>query len=490
MRSAIPHHLIQLPANTDGQDFIIGDPHGKNKGIRTLLTTLSPKDRLFCPGDLFDRGPNSLDVFEAIMEKKDQIFISRGNHENILLKTITILQNEWLRDSTLKDESAEHLIGHILKSGGEWVLGTEEEAKKAIADARVRYATTNLKPTQDAQSVPIEYLAPKNATMHPKTLLIREMLLKAKLRSTDPHFRRLLEIKDYIKSLPYLIFVGDFNYLKSAFMICHAQKPFSDNELQKRFATNQFTLSDIEIHTITNARPDAPNAKSSALGNYAKSIRHYAGHNPIGTITTDRPEEGFQEITSYRAVRPETNTIVIDASALQPTRDAQLLFVINHHTQGVHLHMAEPCNPQDANLLEINQYLTQIQTYLDQEKQILASYNKLLDFKTKLNLFLEANAKSLTEEIPQDKKSETTFGSHSAFFKVDTHTFDTLTDISKQEKDSATLLLKTIDQLLKDDCEAALPEELPDVVSDVLKNIHAELITMGVATNWVLCKEF
>ena len=62
------NHINQLLKNTRGHDYIIGDVHGCNAGLRAVINDLNVGDRLFLVGDLFDRGPDSIDVFNAIIE--------------------------------------------------------------------------------------------------------------------------------------------------------------------------------------------------------------------------------------------------------------------------------------------------------------------------------------------------------------------------------------------------------------------------------------
>lgn len=73
--------------------IIIGDVHGCNNALNSLLEKVKPeagKDRLVFLGDLFDRGPESREVFLTV-QKLDEIFgenliLLRGNHEDYLLQ--------------------------------------------------------------------------------------------------------------------------------------------------------------------------------------------------------------------------------------------------------------------------------------------------------------------------------------------------------------------------------------------------------------------
>lgn len=72
--------------------FIIGDIHGCDQALRRLLEKLQPQeetDRLILLGDLFDRGPESWEVFQTVKRLAGiygrRFALLRGNHEDYLL---------------------------------------------------------------------------------------------------------------------------------------------------------------------------------------------------------------------------------------------------------------------------------------------------------------------------------------------------------------------------------------------------------------------
>lgn len=79
--------IKHLPANSTGQDFVCGDLHGHKQLLMEKLDELGfdfGKDRLFCTGDLNDRGPDS---FGTLMLVHEPWFYSvKGNHEDDLPK--------------------------------------------------------------------------------------------------------------------------------------------------------------------------------------------------------------------------------------------------------------------------------------------------------------------------------------------------------------------------------------------------------------------
>lgn len=73
--------------------IIIGDVHGCNKALQTLLNKTLPvpgKDRLVFLGDLFDRGTESYEVWRTVKELSesfgDALILLLGNHEDYLLQ--------------------------------------------------------------------------------------------------------------------------------------------------------------------------------------------------------------------------------------------------------------------------------------------------------------------------------------------------------------------------------------------------------------------
>ncbi|MGK0247683.1 MAG: serine/threonine protein phosphatase 1 [Oleispira sp.] len=103
--------LTTFVKNTVGSDYLIGDIHGhysrlmsclKNKGFDFSV------DRLFCVGDLIDRGPESAKVIELLSE--DWFFSLLGNHEYFML-------------SGLKYNNSKHKM-LWLQNGGEWIASS------------------------------------------------------------------------------------------------------------------------------------------------------------------------------------------------------------------------------------------------------------------------------------------------------------------------------------------------------------------------------
>ena len=69
--------------------FVVSDIHGHIKPFEEILTYWNRDDILVILGDLVDRGPQSLQVIEKVIELKqtygDNVVFVKGNHEEMLL---------------------------------------------------------------------------------------------------------------------------------------------------------------------------------------------------------------------------------------------------------------------------------------------------------------------------------------------------------------------------------------------------------------------
>lgn len=73
------------PPNAYGHDFVVGDIHGHRQRLLDELARQGfdkEKDRLFCTGDLIDRGPDSFGTLALFFEP--WFHCVRGNHEDDL----------------------------------------------------------------------------------------------------------------------------------------------------------------------------------------------------------------------------------------------------------------------------------------------------------------------------------------------------------------------------------------------------------------------
>jgi serine/threonine protein phosphatase 1 len=112
--------LVQRFAqNTRGRDFVVGDVHGCFDYLRAMLEHVQldeVSDRLFCVGDLVDRGPQSEEAIDWVA--KPWFHAVRGNHEQM---TIDIAAGRHDRDN-------------YQRNGGGWFLALSEDRRKAVAE--------------------------------------------------------------------------------------------------------------------------------------------------------------------------------------------------------------------------------------------------------------------------------------------------------------------------------------------------------------------
>ena len=62
-------HLLRIPRNQAGRDFVVGDIHFKTRELHKGLLALGfdkSVDRLIAVGDLIDRGPGMLDGLKLL----------------------------------------------------------------------------------------------------------------------------------------------------------------------------------------------------------------------------------------------------------------------------------------------------------------------------------------------------------------------------------------------------------------------------------------
>lgn len=104
------------PPNTHGADFVVGDLHGHGAELLDALERLGfdrSRDRLFCTGDLIDRGPDSFGALKLITEP--WFYFVRGNHEDDLP---LFLEYQY---------AAPHGEAAARETGQDWIYSLSEE---------------------------------------------------------------------------------------------------------------------------------------------------------------------------------------------------------------------------------------------------------------------------------------------------------------------------------------------------------------------------
>jgi len=80
--------------------YVVGDIHGGKRTFQALISKLQlrHRDRLYLLGDYIDRGPDSCGVLDVIIALLDAGYDVRpllGNHEDMLLRTISGEHDTW-----------------------------------------------------------------------------------------------------------------------------------------------------------------------------------------------------------------------------------------------------------------------------------------------------------------------------------------------------------------------------------------------------------
>lgn len=108
-----PHsQLVTFTKNTQGSDYIVGDVHGHHTRLMNQLDEIGfdfKNDRLFCVGDVIDRGPDSPKMLALLSEP--WFFSLLGNHEYFMLSG--------LKHNNSKDKML------WLQNGGEWIASSD-----------------------------------------------------------------------------------------------------------------------------------------------------------------------------------------------------------------------------------------------------------------------------------------------------------------------------------------------------------------------------
>jgi len=107
-------------SNSQGRDFVVGDIHGHFKLLASLMEKVNfntQQDRLFCVGDLIDRGPDSIDVLKWLSEP--WFHGVRGNHEQMLIDCL----------------SGRGDINRHTRNGGAWLYALSPSVQSEIYNA-------------------------------------------------------------------------------------------------------------------------------------------------------------------------------------------------------------------------------------------------------------------------------------------------------------------------------------------------------------------
>lgn len=266
-------HIICKPANTLGCDKIIGDVHGNVRCLEAVLKTLSEHDRLFIVGDLVDKGDHNVEVIDLLLHNRDRVFSIRGNHEDLCLRTISILE-KCVQNSVLAMQllHKKHLCTYLLVESnidtfmcffGQLFFHRSTEIEDMLYDLKSHCKNQGKWLIKLFQS---EFKSKKIKITHNSE------------ESLHVHYdddSQIKKIKEYIAQLPYMIKINGID----PFCLVHADMPFGDDELAYRIRTQHTTLSPDEIKHATWAR--AEGCKASLAYRSKHSLPTFVGHTII-----------------------------------------------------------------------------------------------------------------------------------------------------------------------------------------------------------------
>lgn len=122
MNRTEPHTAVKRLGLGPGRDFVVGDIHGMFHLLELALDRLAfdPRvDRLFCTGDLVDRGLYSASARNLL--NKPWVHATRGNHEQMFLD---VYQGGRLDPAALEF--------NVTRNGAAWWLSLSEAHRKEL----------------------------------------------------------------------------------------------------------------------------------------------------------------------------------------------------------------------------------------------------------------------------------------------------------------------------------------------------------------------
>ena len=109
--------------------LVISDIHGELKLFEELLEVIEynpKKDQLILLGDYIDRGPNSKEVLEKVIQlKRDGALVLKGNHEDMMVKSLILGEERAWRNWTGRNGGDKTLESYGFTSS-EFIINEEE----------------------------------------------------------------------------------------------------------------------------------------------------------------------------------------------------------------------------------------------------------------------------------------------------------------------------------------------------------------------------
>ncbi|MES2203728.1 MAG: metallophosphoesterase [Pseudomonadota bacterium] len=337
-------HLVKVPGNKEGDDWIITDPHGSLALVEKIVDDLllEKNNRLFICGDYVDRGEESFKLLQYLENKIGApIFLIRGNHEDMLLRTIAFLDFYEEMHPTFAAQSLEIIkqssIGHLNYHGFSFKDSFEFYETSTSLIALFKKAKKNNRSVRGAQWRSVyDSMSCDSKLYNLLYAFCRHMECDGTYWVLDLNVQERASIKEFIEKLPYIIHVEaaqkKFKKIK-AFDIVHAA-PLSDAIMAEKlkeieltptaqevyfrvnfFRQHESYLAEDQIKYVTWARPEevvvTGDLTMSSSGRSLESNRCYAGHT---TFSADS------------AVCQEINLFILDVA----TTSTHCMLRVNH----------------------------------------------------------------------------------------------------------------------------------------------------------------
>mgnify|MGYP000861010522 CR=1 FL=1 len=136
---------------------IIGDIHGCYLTFTSLYAELVKyTDEIYCVGDLIDRGKQSKDVIDFIIENK--IKAIKGNHEDVLMKAFDAIGNS--------EKSLIEIFNHHFKLGGDATFESYRGNMKPCTIADYKKMVDDTGHTEYMKNLPLIFELPKVVISH------------------------------------------------------------------------------------------------------------------------------------------------------------------------------------------------------------------------------------------------------------------------------------------------------------------------------------
>lgn len=117
--------IHKFDPNTKGKDFVVGDIHGTFSKLTDQLLEIGfdfDNDRLFCTGDLVDRGPESHLALDWLAYP--WFHSVRGNHEDMAIG--------WAEGNPYTPGASSE--GLYIRNGGQWFIDMNFKEQQLFAD--------------------------------------------------------------------------------------------------------------------------------------------------------------------------------------------------------------------------------------------------------------------------------------------------------------------------------------------------------------------